>query len=285
MQEAYKQIIYQLYSIYDDREAAHIADMLIEHITEFRRMDRLLNKNMILSQSQENSILQMMNELIQHKPVQYVLNEAWFIDMKFYVNEHVLIPRPETEELVEWILERQKVKNKKVKILDIATGSGCIAIALQRKLAGAITEAMDISGAALRVAKKNAVHIKADVDFKEADILNESSWKTFGQYDIIVSNPPYIKKSEAAEMRLNVLQYEPAIALFVPDDDALVFYKAIGHFAKQHLVCGGNLFMEINEAHAEELIQLFTEMNFENIIVKKDMQGKDRMICAEKLEY
>lgn len=281
IQEAYKQIIFQLYSIYDDREAANITDMLIEYVTEFRKMDRLLNKNMILSQAQERSLLESTHELLRHKPVQYVLHEAWFMGMKFYVDEHVLIPRPETEELVEWILKEQKVKNKKVKILDIATGSGCIAIALQKKLPGAITEAMDISAPALQVAKKNAVNLNADVDFKEVDILDESSWETFGQYNIIVSNPPYIKKSESAAMRLNVLQYEPVIALFVPDDDALVFYKAIGQFAKQHLTPGGSLFMEINEAHAEELIQLFTEMNFENVTVEKDMQGKDRMICAE----
>lgn len=289
IQEAYKQISYQLYSIYDDREASGIADMLTEHVTGFGKMDRLLNKDMILSETQEDRLMQMTYELMQHKPVQYVLQEAWFMGIKFYVDAQVLIPRPETEELVEWIVERQKTNSKtevnnQVKILDIATGSGCIAIALQKKLTGAITEASDISAAALEVAKKNAAGVNMVIDFKKADILNESSWKNFGEYDIIVSNPPYIKKTEAAEMRLNVLQYEPAIALFVPDDDALIFYKAIGRFAKQHLIPGGNLFMEINEAHAEELIWLFCEMDFENVTVKKDMQGKDRMICASKRE-
>jgi release factor glutamine methyltransferase len=217
-----------------------------------------------------------------------VLNETWFAGMKLYVDEAVLIPRPETEELVEWIVsevrneKNSKVKsqNLKFKILDVGTGSGCISLALKRYLPEAEVTAVDVSEDALIVAKKNAIAYDLKINFLQLDFLNKEQWKAFEKYDIIVSNPPYIKKSEEFTMRDNVLNYEPQIALFVPDDDALIFYKALAEFAQLHLKKTGSLFVEINEALGIQVVELFKENNFNKVVLKKDLQGKDRMVKA-----
>lgn len=281
VQEAYTKLVYRLFDLYDDRESANIANLVIENVTGLRKIDRILNKTLLLSNEQLDQFSEFSEALVQHKPVQYVLNEAWFAGMKLYVDENVLIPRPETEELVYWITKEATTnKLQTAAILDIGTGSGCIPIALKAKLMDAEVHALDISEIALRVAKKNAADLQTLVQFHETDILNEASWKQLPSFDIIVSNPPYIKKSEDNEMRQNVLQYEPHLALFVPDNDPLIFYKAIAGFGLKHLNADGFLFFEINEGHGTEVAAMLASNNYTEIEIRKDLQGKDRMIKA-----
>ena len=279
----------------------------MEHITEWKRIDRILHKDFPLSQPKQEQLEKFTKELLVYRPVQYVLGEAWFAGMKFYVNEKVLIPRPETEEMVEWIVEsaKWKIENEKFifvhvpdndqqsttndsfslqssafSIIDIGTGSGCIPIALKKKLPKADVTAIDVCSEALNIAVENAVSNETEIDFKLLDFLDRNKWNELGQFDIIVSNPPYVKRSEAAVMRKVVLDYEPGLALFVPDDDALIFYKQIADFALTHLKPGGMVFMEINESLGNETVALLTEKGFTNVELKKDMQGKDRIVKA-----
>jgi release factor glutamine methyltransferase len=284
IQLAYKQLLAKLYEMYDTREAANIADMVIEHVTGQRKIERILYKDLPVTEEQQQTLEALSQQLLQHKPVQYILGEAWFAGMKLYVNEHVLIPRPETEELVELIVEelgsgKSKEEND-LSIIDIGTGSGCIPIGLKKRLSNAEVYAVDISEGALEVAQKNAQQQEVEVHFSELDFLDEGSWKQLPLFDIIVSNPPYIKKSEEQTMAKNVLEYEPHVALFVPDEDALKFYKAIAEFAKTHLKTDGKVFVEINEALGQHVVELFEQSSFKDVMLKKDMQGKDRMIKA-----
>lgn len=281
VQEAYTKLVYRLFDLYDDRESANIANLVIENITGMQKIDRILNKTLLLSNEQLDRFSKFSEALVQHKPVQYVLNEAWFAGMKFYVDGNVLIPRPETEELVDWIAKQATTNKLQTSaILDIGTGSGCIPIALKAKLMNAEVHALDISKTALHVAKKNAADLQTPVQFHEADILNKATWKQLSSFDIIVSNPPYIKQSEDNAMRQNVLQYEPHLALFVPDSDALIFYKAIAEFGLQHLDANGFLFFEINEVHGKDVAAILSSNNYTEIEIRKDLQGKDRMIKA-----
>jgi release factor glutamine methyltransferase len=285
IQLAYKQLLAQLYPAYDNREAANIADWVIEHVTGQRKIDRIVYKDLDVSAEQQKKLASITKPLLQHKPIQYVLNEAWFFDMKLYVNEWVLIPRPETEELIEWIVEEEsRIPNPEfgIFILDIGTGSGCISIALKNKIKEAEVYALDVSDDALEVAKQNAVQQNAVIEFLKLNFLDESSWERLPSFNIIVSNPPYIRKSEEQTMAANVLQYEPHVALFVPDEDALKFYKAIAGFAQRHLKTGGSVFVEINEALGQQVLSVFKVNGFENVIIKKDLQGKDRMIKVSR---
>lgn len=278
---AYQRLLAQLYEVYETREAANIADMVIEHVTGQRKIERIVYKDLPVSRKQQEQIEKIADELLNQRPVQYVLGEAWFMDMKLAVNEHVLIPRPETEELVEWIIKDLKQSgNKRLSLIDIGTGSGCIPIAVKRKIPQVTASAIDISDDALEVAKLNSVAQNVMIDFLQLDFLNRINWSKLGSFDRIVSNPPYIKKSEESAMRNNVLRYEPHLALFVPDEDALLFYKAIAGFSQKHLKPGGNVYVEINEALGEPVIEVFRKNGFSNIILKKDMQGKDRMVKA-----
>ncbi len=281
IQQAYQQLLLKLYELYDDREAINISDIVIENVTGFRKIDRIMNKQFPLNAQQQELLEDYANALMQHKPVQYVLHEAWFAGMKFYVNENVLIPRPETEELVAWIIE--EIRNSEFKIrnlLDIGTGSGCIPIVIKKKLPQLDVHAVDISEHALEVAKQNAHEQEAEVSFHQMDILSEEVEKNKEVFDIIVSNPPYIKQSEAESMQKNVLKHEPHLALFVTGEDALLFYRAITQYASEHLSENGFLFFEINEVHGEEVVDLLQQNGFIDIRLKKDMQGKNRMIKA-----
>lgn len=280
IQEAYKKLLFQLSGLYDSREAANIADMVMEHITGYQKTNRIIHKNIPLDIQQQAQLQKCNEELLQHKPVQYVLQEAWFYGMKFFVNESVLIPRPETEELIDWITSEINNKNIPVHtVLDIGSGSGCIPIALKKKNPGISISSMDISNDALVVAKKNANDLDAEINFFEFDFLNESRWVEFSTFDFIVSNPPYIKQSESKDMRKNVTDFEPHIALFVPDSDPLIFYKKLAAFGKKHLVEDGKIFAEINENSGKEVTDLFTNENY-RVELKKDIHGKDRMLKA-----
>jgi release factor glutamine methyltransferase len=270
-----------LTTLYDSREASNIADWVIEHITGRKKIDRLIRKNKEFSSGEYTRLNQYAAELLAGKPVQYVLGETWFMGMKFYVNESVLIPRPETEELVEWIVESQKSKIKNQKsLLDIGTGSGCIPIAIKKKLPDISVASVDISQVASAVAAANATVLQADIKFIIRDFLDESNWHQMPVFDIIVSNPPYIRQSERSGMAKHVIEYEPSIALFVPDEDSLLFYRKIALFAKDHLAKNGMVFLEINEKLGEEVVELYESYGFATEL-RKDLQGKDRMLRVD----
>ncbi len=278
IQSAQQHSLLQLKILYDEREAANITDWVMEHITGKKKVARLLDKQQLLPNALITKLDSILQELATHKPIQYVLGEAWFEGMKFYVNRHTLIPRPETEELVNWIWEeskKSKIKNKK--LLDIGTGSGCIPIALKKKIPELVVLSIDVSKEALEVAKQNADALQTDIILEHMDFLNEANWDRLPVADIIVSNPPYIKQSEHTHMANNVVDFEPSIALFVPDDDALLFYKKIALFGKSHLVKQGFIFLEINETLGKEVVELYESNGYE-VVLKKDLQGKNRMV-------
>ena len=279
LNEARTVLTKELNKVYDDDELKNIIELVIEHITNMSRAEQVKNKVPYLTCTQLENLDAITERLKKNEPVQYVLGETWFAGMKFKVNKNVLIPRPETEELVDWIVkESQKLKDKSQNIIDIGTGSGCIPITIKKKLPEADVSAIDVCSEALFTATENAIELNAEVDFLLLDFLDEEKWKELGQYDIIVSNPPYIKQSEINTMHERVKEFEPHLALFVPDEDALLFYKKLSDFSINHLKPGGSLFVEINEALGEQVVNLFR--GFANIELRKDMQGKDRIIKA-----
>jgi release factor glutamine methyltransferase len=237
----------------------------------------MLYKNEPVLPAEEARVKDYTERLKQQEPVQYILREAWFGNQKFYVDPQVLIPRPETEELVDWIIQDHRTAASPLRILDIGTGSGCIPITLKKNTPNAEVWAIDISEGALRVAQQNAEKIGAAVQFLQLDILDTGNWSSLPVFDIIVSNPPYIPEHNKASMQANVLEHEPHIALFVPDTDALVFYKAIADFAISHLTPNGLLYLEIHEDLGQAVLEMLAGKGFEALL-KKDMQQKDRMV-------
>jgi release factor glutamine methyltransferase len=256
-----------------------MTDWVMEHLTGSKKAERMIYKNADITGQEETRLKQITEKLLQHEPLQYVLNEAWFCGLKFYVDQHVLIPRPETEELVEWIISNCKFPAEQLKILDIGTGSGCIAVSLKRKLRKAEVWACDVSEGALQVAKKNVVNLGTDVIFLPLNFLDKTGWKNLPSFDVLVSNPPYIPESDKDNMNPNVLDYEPHTALFVPDNDPTVFYRAIADFGKSHLNPGGSIYAEIHENMGQLAINTFHNAGYDTEL-KKDMQQKDRMLKA-----
>jgi release factor glutamine methyltransferase len=214
--------------------------------------------------------------LIKQEPLQYILGKAWFYDLELVVNAHVLIPRPETEELVTWLIESQHKPN--AKILDIGTGSGCIPLSLAKHLPQSSVSALDIDPEAVALAKENAELLNLSVDFQVIDILDKIQWESLEKFDCIVSNPPYIPFTEQAKMANNVRSFEPHLALFVSDENPLKFYDNIADFALLHLEINGMLFFECNEFNAESCMAMLKKKGFNHVEMKKDLQGKDRMI-------
>ena len=281
VQDATYHILNQLRSIYEETEAAQITDWVMEKITGSKKAERMLYKNSMLTHDEENQVQSMAERLMRHEPVQYVLNESWFCGLKFYVDKNVLIPRPETEELVEWIIANCKFPVDSLKILDIGSGSGCIPISLKRRLKKAEVWSCDISPDALKIARQNAASLGTAVNFIQMDFLDQKEWDQLPSFDIIVSNPPYVPEKDKGTMKPNVLQYEPATALFVPDNDPLIFYKAIAEFGKVHLNTSGSIYCEIHEDLGKEVIRIFNSHAFKTEL-KKDMHQKDRMLKAAK---
>ena len=279
IQEATYCMLNKLSIIYDKSEASQITDWAMEYLTGSKKAERMLYKNAAITDKEEYLLQQYIERLMQQEPVQYVLNEAWFSGLKFYVDKNVLIPRPETEELVEWIISNRKFPDSDLKILDIGTGSGCIPVSLKRKVQKSTMWACDISAAALEVAKRNATALGAEVNFILLNFLDSNTWQQLPFFDIIVSNPPYIPEIDKKQMQANVLQYEPATALFVPDNDPLVFYKAIAEFGKTHLNKAGCIYTEIHEDLGEATMAIFQSAGYTTEL-KKDMHQKDRMIKA-----
>ena len=273
-----------LNGLYDDREAATIAGMVMESITGRSKMDRWLQKNEPLSIEDVKQLEQYTNELLSGKPVQYVLGQAWFAGMCLAVNEHTLIPRPETEELVNlcasWA-KANRFNDAPLKILEVGTGSGCIAIALQQKMPAAIITAIDMSAKAIEVATINAAKYNAPIQFKTLDFLDESNWPELGSFDIIISNPPYIADIEKESMAGHVLNFEPHTALFVRDNDPLIFYSALANFGNKYLHKDGAVFVEINQALGIQTQGVFEQNNYTTLL-KKDLFENDRMIVATK---
>jgi release factor glutamine methyltransferase len=281
--EASQQLRFQLFHIYDEREAGNITDLVMEHITGWKKIDRVINKAVPLSAAQRQTLQKYTTDLLQHRPLQYVLGEAWFYGMRLYVNEAVLIPRPETEELADWVIKDNAAAGHSQqlpmpKLLDIGTGGGCLPLAIKKNRPQFEVHAIDISAPALELAKKNAVTQVLDIHFHQLDILQPSNWTALPVFDMVVSNPPYIPHADKLAMAPHVLDYEPHLALFVEDNDALIFYRAIADFAKTHLANNGAVYLEIHEAMAVALKDLYTRQGFTAIELRKDLQGRDRMM-------
>lgn len=280
VQNAYSSLMYQLFELYNDSEAAAIADMVVEDVIGFRKIDRVTHPSLTLSIEQMKEWENITNQLLKGKPIQYVLGYAWFGEFKIKVNEHVLIPRPETEELVLHIKRWMRTKNfSSPAIIDIGTGSGCIAVALQTGLPNSQVFALDYSKDALTTAQKNFNLYAPAIKSLQLDFLDNKNWKQLGKFACIVSNPPYIAASEKASMEPLVWENEPNIALFVPDNDPLIFYKQIAAFAKEHLIEGGSIWVEINQQLGQETCAVFKAFGFETSLIQ-DMHGNNRIVHA-----
>ncbi|WP_288983788.1 peptide chain release factor N(5)-glutamine methyltransferase [uncultured Flavobacterium sp.] len=267
-----------LKNIQDEQEIESFFFILTEYLHNLKRVDVALNSNFELSNEEVQKWNAILVDLQQEKPIQYITGESWFYGLKFEVNENTLIPRPETEELVEWIIESQKskVQSQKLEILDIGTGSGCIPISLKANLPQANVSAIDVSEKALEMSKRNAELNNVEVNFIQNNILEVGDLNQ--HFDIIVSNPPYVRNLEKEEIKKNVLDYEPHLALFVEDTDALLFYRKIAQLALKNLSPNGLLFFEINQYLGKETVELLQNLGFKNIELRKDMFGNDRMI-------
>ena len=273
--------IEQLEPLYDTSEAESFFYLILEKLCQMKRIDLALNPDFAITESELANWNSIISDLKTYKPIQYILGETEFFGSRFFVDENTLIPRPETEELVELILkicEDKKIAN--LKILDIGTGSGCIAISLAKNLPNAKVFGLDVSENALKIAKSNAELNAVDVTFINQNILEVD--ELLQQFDIIASNPPYVRNLEKHEISKNVLDYEPHLALFVEDNDALLFYKKIALLAQKNLSNSGLLFFEINQYLAIEMIDLLQSLSFKNIQLHQDVYGNDRMILCEK---
>jgi release factor glutamine methyltransferase len=274
-----------LETLYDARETGAITLMVLEELTGMSRAKVKAFPEEEITPDVLEKLTAILNELKTGKPVQYILGTAEFYGLTFLVNAATLIPRPETEELVEWVLEGQKLKveSQKLSVLDIGTGSGCIAISLKKNLKYANVSAIDISANALATAKQNAIINEADVTFIEHDILSTDFLKIASlKPDIIVSNPPYVTLKDKTQMHVNVNNFEPHTALFVPENDPLIFYRVIADFATTQLNDKGLLFFEINENFGKQTVELLQDKGFTSIELRQDMSGRDRMVKAVK---
>ena len=305
--KSYKtKFIKELSSLYDDKEMESFFYLILENFHQIKRIDLALNPQMEMNDKQLLHWESILSDLKKQKPIQYILGETEFYGLPFLVNENTLIPRPETEELVELIIKQNfkseippepKVNgaklNSKLKILDIGTGSGCIAISLVKNISNVEVYAIDISEEALETAKKNAQINQVEIHFIQADILKINNLeqlptsnpklethnpKLETQFDIIVSNPPYVRNLEKQEINPNVLEYEPHLALFVEDEDALLFYRKIAQLALKSLSPNGRLYFEINQYLGKETVELIESFGFKNVVLHKDIYGNDRMI-------
>ena len=264
-----------LSELYPTEEIQSFFNILSEKYLNLSRIEIALNRDRRLTETEAEKFQKAILRLQNHEPIQYIIGETEFYGLPFKVNKHTLIPRPETEELVEWILSGFPPSGARG-LLDIGTGTGCIAISLAKNLPNAKISALDISKEALKIAEANAKLNKVEVNFFQTDILAAETLPK--KYDVIVSNPPYVRELEKKQMQQNVLKYEPHSALYVKDEDPLLFYRAISRLAKNHLNPGGKLFFEINEYLAYEMTELLKAAGFKNIEIKKDIYGKDRML-------
>lgn len=276
--EYYRFQLEALEKIYPRSQAANILQILYEWAFGLNALQIKTNHFFEPSVEHVTKANQAFEKLLQHYPIQYITGETWFYKRKFKVSPTVLIPRPETEELVELIVKIFKNKPN-LQLLDVGTGSGCLAISLQRELLQANVMAIDISEDALAIAKENSILLHAEIQFKKLDFLKESNWDNLPAFDVLVSNPPYIPQGEEEILDKEVTAYEPHLALFVADESPLLFYKKMADFAKNHLQKEGVIFMEMHQDYAEEVKKLFTENNFRAEVIK-DISGNARMLQA-----
>lgn len=268
----------QLQSVYSRSEALALTRIICCECLGQSTVDYYVGKDINLSSKEEQDLADILHRLLRFEPIQYIQGIAPFYGRTFKVGPGVLIPRPETEELVETILKRTA---SDARILDIGTGSGCIAVTLSCELPDAVVEAWDVSEKALELAQENNVLLGAKVTFKQCDVLNVADTET-ACCDVLVSNPPYVLECEKPDMERNVLDWEPSLALFVPDHDPLLFYRRIGQLGRELLVSGGQLYFEINRAYGTQTVALLGEQGYKNVELLKDISGNDRMIIAEK---
>lgn len=267
----------RLESTYDAREATNISHELLRHFYQLDRLQLSMNKPVAFPESEEKSLLRAIEQIIDQVPLQHVIGSVEFYGIEFRVDNRALIPRPETEELVDWIVKDHTESG--LKVLDIGTGTGCIPIALAKNLKGAAVSAIDVSEEALTLARENAESNWVSIKLQQLNILEEGLKES---YDIIVSNPPYIPEADKAMMSSNVLDFEPGIALFVPNNAPLLFYNRIATLAMEHLNPGGQLYFEIHEGYGRSMTELLKSKGFTDIQLKQDLQGKDRMTKATK---
>lgn len=261
---------------FDNREAENLFKYASE---DYFNKKYIYLKDIVLNDDEIEELNYVFEKISNHYPIQYLFHKAHFFGLDFYVDENVLIPRPETEELVQLILASHKNENN-LKLLDIGTGSGCIPIALKKHQPEWAVYAMDISEKAIEIAQKNAIANNVEIEFFLTDILNNTYDSLLTTYDLIVSNPPYIPTKEKAIMSASTVQYEPSLALFVEDENPLLFYNAIANFAKKYLKQNGKLYVELNEFYADETAQLVKENGFSDVKIIHDLAGKKRMLGA-----
>ncbi|MBW6460789.1 MAG: peptide chain release factor N(5)-glutamine methyltransferase [Bacteroidales bacterium] len=279
VQELKQRLLSALGSSFEIAESRTMVYWLLASIAGISSEEAVINPGLILDDVMVARLTVAADELKNGKPIQYVTGNAYFYGLEMKVNRHVLIPRPETEELVQWIVDDFSHRPK-MKVLDIGTGSGCIILALGESLYDPVLTALDISPEALAVASGNAFQLNMKIDFRQADISNREEWVNFEKFDVIVSNPPYVREMERLSMKRNILDFEPPGALFVPDNDALVYYHAIADFSRNRLINQGLVYVEINENLGRETAALFREYGFTNVELRKDIRKKDRMVRA-----
>jgi release factor glutamine methyltransferase len=277
--ELYRSFLVELQSVYDLSEATVITDWVFENIASIKKADLIKNPLQQIPAAIVKKLTEKKEELLQNKPVQYVMGNTTFYNMQLQVSNKVLIPRPETEEMTNHIINTYRFEQKQLSILDIGTGSGCIAIAIKKNLPSSKVIALDVSEDALDIARANAISNKTNIQCTHFDFLDESRWPELLQFDIIVSNPPYIPLNEKEKMAKNVVDYEPHNALFVPDNNPMLFYEKIARFGRSHLNYNGKVYVETHEDYAKEVASLFTA-SYQQVITKKDLFGKERMIIA-----
>jgi len=279
MQDCLKYIRNELKDLYSKNETEGLIRYIFEYIKDYSVSDMIIHDRDVLTEKERAKVKSIVSELKTNKPIQYILKETEFYGLPFKVNADVLIPRPETEELVDWIVKENI--DFKGSVLDVGTGSGCIAVSLKKNLKNSDVYGIDISEKALIVAQSNALLNNVNVSFFKKDVLNIYDYESLPKLDIIVSNPPYVTDKEKIQMKDNVLKYEPFNALFVPNDDPLKFYRALAELGEKKLKDKGKIFWEINENYGENCVQLLKDHNFYHIQLRKDICGKDRMISAE----
>jgi release factor glutamine methyltransferase len=274
-----RSLLNDLQKIFQSGEAYSICRIILEHYG-YPEISILKNPSVLINYKFRSEIKKIVNELNTNRPIQYILGETFFYDLRFFVDENVLIPRPETEELVSNILLENKQDTPRV--LDIGCGSGCISVSLAASIPGSLVQAMDVDIKAIEVAKKNAAENNVQVEFIHNSLFDPHSIPEKASYDIIVSNPPYVTQDDRLLMSPNVTKYEPDLALFVPENDPIIFYREIVNFSKNRLTNEGVLWLEINEKYGKELVSLFRDSGYKNVRLLEDIHGKDRFIKAMK---
>lgn len=279
LSEIYRKYLHELQTIYSKEEAAQITSLAFESIAGLHRSDVIKEPTMLLPEASLDKLLDALTRLLNHEPIQHITGEAWFCKLKFSVSPAVLVPRPETEELV--CMVSAYIKEKTLSVLDIGTGSGCIAISLKNKHPQSKVSAVDISEEALHIAARNSATHDCDVHFIQSNFLDESSWAGFGKIDVVISNPPYIPVTDRDLLDKNVTRFEPHLALFEPAGEPFIFYEKIALFGCSHLHPGGRIYVEIHEDFGKEVLQIFQAAGYQSSL-QKDIFGRERFVVASR---